>query len=218
MDFPELPLPMWAVGPSHWLHRTVYDDQDFYFYAADGTLLAAAGSTAIHGKKLFGMISLSAGADVLLSIPVPQPDGASKFFPTVGFEQRPGESTMQSVQKRLPIRDGQAEFAGELSWNGSTGVLYHDGGVKIGSVSLPNPLKRRFRICGPGGERLCEVSEAKSRELPAGVVIEAGTKPTVLQIAPEGFDPARNTGGEQRANLDIRLLAGLMQVIPLLND
>lgn len=218
MDFPELPLPFWAVGPRNWLYRTVYDDEDFFFFNADGTLLAAAGSTAIHGKKLFGFIPMSRGADVLLSVPVPQPEGEPKFFPTVGFEQRSGEPSLGSVQKRLPISDGNGGFAGELAWNGSTGTLYNDGGVKIGSVSLPNPLRRRYRIHGAGGERICEVREEKASEVPPRVMGEPGLKATVLRLAVEVDSHGGEAAVGASASMDIRLLAALMQVIPLLND
>lgn len=227
MQFPELPLPFWAVGPRHWLFRTVYDDEDFYFHANDGTLLAAAGSTAIHGKKLFGMIPLSAGADVLLSVPVAQPDGQTKFFTAVGFEQRSGEPSISGVQKRLSLSDANGEFAGELAWNGSSGIFYDAGGVKVGSVSLPNPLRRRYRIHGAGGEKICEVREVKDEDIPAAIGAEIVArdfedettgKHAVLVLAEDPKLVAQEAESGGSSSLDVRLLAALMLVIPLLND
>ena len=52
---------------------------------------------------------------MLLSIPIPQPNGKSRFSPAVGFEQRRSEATLQGVQTQLPIGDGGGAFAGEMA-------------------------------------------------------------------------------------------------------
>ncbi len=202
MDFPILPLPFWGTGPRHWLHRSVYDDEDFFFHDQSGRLLAAAGSTAIHGKKLFGFIPLTKGADVLISVA----DETGKYWPTVGFHQRIGDPVLSGGLKRQPMTDGEGGFAGELNWNGSTGLLYNADGLKLGSVSAPNPLRRQYRIHGHEGQKLCMVTMDKYRDLPESIPLDRESKPTVLKFA-----------ADQGSSIDVRLLAACMQVIPLMN-
>ncbi|MBC8403624.1 MAG: hypothetical protein H8E15_00230 [Planctomycetes bacterium] len=191
-----IPLPFWGVGPRHWLFRSLYSDEDFFFYAADGQMLAAAAGRSIPGRKILGLIPTASGAEVLLS---KWDTELEDFQPVLSFSQRNGKSDLSGANVRHPLARPDSSFASELNWNGLTGIYYNSDGNKIGSVTLPNPLKREFRIYGPHGLELCTATV--TTEAP----IEVAPPATVLHFH----------GNQQE--LDIRLLAATMQVITLLN-